>query len=46
MSELIALFLASLPVLAFLALVVLTLRVATGPSDYPPVDLLHRSYGA
>jgi hypothetical protein len=46
MSELIALFLASLPVLAFFALVVLTLRVATGPGEYPPVDLLHRSYGA
>jgi hypothetical protein len=46
MSELIALFLASLPVVAVLALVVLTMRVATGPGDYPPVDLLHRSYGA
>jgi hypothetical protein len=46
MSEIIALALASLPVIAVFALVVMALRAATGPGDYPPVDLLHRSYGA
>ena len=46
MSELIAMMVASLPILAFVTLVVLTLRVGAGPGDYPPVDLLHRSYGA
>lgn len=46
MSELIALAFASLPILAFVTLVVVTLRVATGSGDYPPVELLHRSYGA
>jgi len=46
MSEIIALALASLPVIALFALVVMALRTATGPGDHPPVDLLHRSYGA
>jgi len=46
MSELIALVLASLPVMAFVALVAATLRTVAGSGDYPPVDLLHRSYGA
>ena len=46
MSELIAFVLASLPVLAFVVLVAATLRTAVGSGDYPPVDLLHRSYGA
>jgi hypothetical protein len=45
-SQLIAIVLASLPVLAFVVLVAATLRTAVGSGDYPPVDLLHRSYGA
>jgi hypothetical protein len=45
-SELIAFVLASLPVLAFVVLVAATLRTAVGSGDYPPVDLLHRSYGS
>lgn len=46
MSELIALALASLPLFAVVALVVMTIRTAMGAGDYPPIDLLHRSYGA
>ncbi len=46
MSELIAFVLAALPVLAFVALVVETLRAATGDVAYPPVDLRYRAYGA
>jgi hypothetical protein len=46
MSELIALALASLPLLAFVALVVETLRVGRGAANYPPADLLYRAYGA
>jgi hypothetical protein len=46
MSELIAFVLASLPVMAFVVLIAATLRTAAGSDDYPPVDLLHRSYGA
>jgi hypothetical protein len=46
MSELIALSLASLPFVAFIVLVVETLRVGTGREPYPPADLLYRAYGA
>jgi len=46
MSELIAFVLASLPVMAFVALGAATLRTAAESGDYPPVELLHRSYGA
>ena len=46
MSEFIALALASLPLLAFVALVVETLRVGTSAATYPPADLLYRAYGA
>lgn len=46
MSDLIALVLASLPVVALVALVIETVRVGTGHADYPPVSLHHRAYGA
>ena len=46
MSELIAFGLALLPALAFVALIVTTIRTASTPGDYPPVDLYRRSYGA
>ncbi len=45
-SDLIALILASLPVLAFVALIVETIRTGTGTRDYPPAGLLYRAYGA
>jgi hypothetical protein len=46
MSELIAFALASLPFMAMVALVVTAVRTATGPDDYPGVDLRYRSFGA
>ncbi len=46
MSDLMAIVLAALPVLAFVALVVETVRAATGAAAYPPVDLRYRAYGA
>ncbi|MEX1170864.1 MAG: hypothetical protein WEE50_12045 [Chloroflexota bacterium] len=46
MSELIAFVLAAIPAAAFIALVVATIRTAAAEGAYPPVDLLHRSYGA
>ena len=45
MSDLIALVLVSLPVVAFFALVVATIRVGTSAGDYPPAPLLYRAYG-
>ena len=45
MSDLIALILASLPVLAFAALVATTIRVGTDAADYPPAPLLYRASG-
>jgi hypothetical protein len=32
--------------LAFIALVIKTLRVGTGAANFPPVVLLYRAYGA
>ena len=46
MAELISFVLALLPVFAFVALVVATVRATSIPSDYPPADLFRRSYGA
>jgi hypothetical protein len=47
MSDPIALALAAFPLVAFLALIVETIRTRTGtPGDPPPVDLLYRAYGA
>ena len=46
MSELIALTFASLPFVAFMVLVVETLRVGTSQAPYPPVDLLYRAHSA
>ena len=46
MSDLIAFVLASVPLIAFVALVVETVRVATTGRDYPSVNLAHRAYGA
>ena len=46
MSELIAFALASLPLLAFVALVVEALRLGTGPGIYPPVEFRHRAHSA
>jgi hypothetical protein len=46
MSDLIALILVSLPILAFVALVVATIRVGVGEGDYPPAPLLYRAYGS
>jgi hypothetical protein len=46
MSELISFVLALLPAMAFVALIVATVRAASAPGAVPPVDLLHRSYGA
>jgi hypothetical protein len=45
-SELIAFVLASVPLVAFVALVVETIRVGTAGRNYPSVNLLHRAYGA
>ena len=46
MSELIAFVLALLPAVAFVALIVATVRTTSVPGDYPPADLFRRSYGA
>jgi hypothetical protein len=46
MSEFFAVVLASLPVLAFVVLVVETFRAGRSEAELPPVDLLHRAYGA
>lgn len=47
MSDPIAFILAAFPLIAFVALIVETIRTSTGtPGDPPPVDLLYRAYGA
>jgi hypothetical protein len=46
MTDLIAVVLASLPVLAFAALVVETVRLGSGRGDYPATDPSNRAYGA
>ena len=46
MSEFFAIALASLPMLAFVALIVETFRASRSDADLPPVDLFHRAYGA
>ena len=46
MSELITLALTSLPVLAFVALVVETIRVARNGMTYPTFEPTYRAYSA
>jgi hypothetical protein len=46
MSEVIAIALASLPILAFITLIVETFRASRSEAELPPVDLFHRAYGA
>jgi hypothetical protein len=46
MSDLIAIALASLPILVFAALVIETFRSTPTAGDGLPVDLLRRSFGA
>ena len=47
MSDVIAIVLAAFPIVAFVALIVETLRTGTGATgEYPPVGLLYRAYGA
>lgn len=46
MSDFIAIALASLPMLAFVALIVETFRASRSEAEVPPVDLFHRAYGA
>jgi hypothetical protein len=46
MSELISVALASLPVLALVGLVVEAVRAGRSEAELPPVDLVHRAYGA
>ena len=44
--DLVALALASLPLLAFVALVIETIRGGSGAADLPPANLLQRACGA
>jgi hypothetical protein len=46
MSDLIALVLASLPILAVVGLIVETFRAGTSPRPDPAPDLRYRAYGA
>jgi hypothetical protein len=47
MTDLIALILAAVPLVAFVVLIVESIRVGTGAAGGPPpIDLLYRAYGA
>jgi hypothetical protein len=47
MSDLIAVILAAVPLVAFVVLIVVSIRTGTARAgDRPPVELFYRAYGA